>query len=163
MRRLATRTLLASLAAIASTLAIIAYASMHQHLPDRWPRVYVASNCAASEFTMMVAEQSEISIATIPTDDGEISHRACYHTSELLMKDRAMWSALRILPDALTCNRLIRDGSKWMSAHRYDEWPVFVGPSGEVHVGASIEGLRVAGLDIDNERYTQMLAQFEGK
>jgi formate-dependent nitrite reductase membrane component NrfD len=52
MRRVLVRTLGAMVAGGVVVWLVVWYASVHQHLPEEWPRVYVASECPASEFAM---------------------------------------------------------------------------------------------------------------
>ena len=107
MRRLTVRTLLASLLAVVVVRAVVWYASFGQHIPDGWPRVYVASDCPASDFAVEVAERSSMPLATIPVDDGALTKRACRHTRELLSEQSWWWGGLEMLPESLVCARLI--------------------------------------------------------
>lgn len=162
MRRLLIRTLAAGLAAVLFVFALTWYSSAHEHIPDHWPRVYLASDCPASEFAMDVAEGpgKALPLVTIPIDDGTLSARACRHTQRLLAAESVAWSALALVPDSLVCSRLIVDGSSWMRRNRHHEWPVIVGADGVVHLGADIQGMRTAGLDVSDEEYARMLEAF---
>lgn len=165
MRHLLIRMLVAGLAAMLLVLALTWYASAHEHIPDHWPRVYLASNCPASEFVMDVAEgpAHALPLVTIPLDDGALSTRACRHTQRLLAAESMAWAPLAVVPDSLVCPRLIRAGSSWMARHRHREWPVIVGPTGQTHLGADIQGLRTAGLDVTDEEYVGMLEAWRGE
>jgi hypothetical protein len=44
--------------------------------------------------------------------------------------------------------------------HVPEQWPVFVGPDGTVHVGADVGGLRVVGLDLSQEEHDEMVARW---
>lgn len=140
-------------------LGLVWYASVHRHLPEDWPRVYLASDCPASNFAMAVAEGHgrEVSLVTIPLDDGALSVRACRHTLELLGERSVLWWPATKLPDSLVCRRLVIDGSWWMARNRHVEWPVFVAGDGRVHLGADVEGLRTVGLEVSDEEYGRML------
>lgn len=162
MRRLLIKALVAGIAAILCVIALTIYASMHEHIPPRWPRVYIASNCPASEFALYVAEGAgkTLPLVTIPVDDGALSERACRHTQDLLVEESSIWSPLALIPNSLVCSRLILDGSSWMARNRHREWPVVVGPNGEVHLGADIQGLKTAGLQVSDEEFARMLEEF---
>jgi hypothetical protein len=160
MKRVIVRTIGAMVAGGVIVWAVVWYASVHRHLPEDWPRVYVASGCPASEFAMAVAEGvgREVSLVTIPLDNGELAERACRHTVGLLAKESVVWAGLRVLPESVVCSRMIIDGAHWMARGRYTEWPVFVGGDGAVHVGADVEGLRVVGIAVSEEEHERMVA-----
>lgn len=132
MRRLLIKALVAGIAAILCVIALTTYASMHEHIP----------------------------LVTIPVDDGALSERACRHTQDLLAEESSIWSPLALIPNSLVCSRLILDGSSWMARNRHREWPVVVGPNGEVHLGADIQGLKTAGLQVSDEEFARMLEEF---
>jgi hypothetical protein len=162
MRRLIIKALLAGIIAILFVFALTKYASTHERIPTHWPRVYIASNCPASEFALYVAEGAgkTLPLVTIPVDDGALAERACRHTQDLLVEESLVWSPLALIPDSLVCSRLILDGSSWMTRNRHNEWPVVVSPEGEVHLGADIQGLRTAGLHVSDEEFARMLEAF---
>jgi hypothetical protein len=162
MRQVIVRVVGACVASVVFVVLVVWYASVHRHVPEGWPRVYLASGCPASEFAMEVAEgaSESVSLVTIPLDDGGLSTRACRHTVGLLARESFVWYPVTLLPDSLVCSRLIMDGAVWMARNRYHEWPVFVGGNGAVHLGADVEGLRTVGLDASDEEYGRMVERF---
>ncbi|MCX4247677.1 hypothetical protein [Paraliomyxa miuraensis] len=159
MKNVFVRLIGAAVGGVIFVLGLVWYASVHRHLPEDWPRVYLASDCPASDFAMAVAEGPgrELSLVTIPLDDGALSVRACRHTLSLLVERSMLWWPATQLPDSLVCGRLVIEGTWWMAHHRYAEWPVFVGGDGRVHLGADVEGLRTAGVEVSDEEYERML------
>lgn len=159
MKRLLWRTLAAVVTGGVFVWVLVWYASVHRHVPGKWPRVYVASGCPASELAMAVAEGAgrNVKLVTIPIDDGELAERACRHTVELMVEESVVWAPLAVLPERLVCSRMIIDGAHWMARNRHTEWPVFVGGDGTVHVGADIEGVRTVGIDVSEEEYGRMV------
>ncbi|MCX4243919.1 hypothetical protein [Paraliomyxa miuraensis] len=164
MRRTLLRIAGASVAGLVFVLGLVWYASLHDHIPEHWPRVYLASDCPASDFAMAVAEGPgrAVSLVTIPLDDGALSIRACRLTLDRLAVDSVVWWPATKLPDSLVCGMLVIDGSRWMARNQHARWPVFVGADGRAYLGADVEGLRTVGLEVSDEEYARMLERLAG-
>lgn len=162
MRRVLWRTLAAAAVGGVFVWEMVWYASVHRHVPDEWPKVYVASGCSASDFAMAVAEGigRDVKLVTIPIDDGELAERACRHTVGLMVEESVVWAPMAVVPERVVCSRMIIEGARWMARNRHTEWPVFVGGDGTVHVGADVEGVRAVGIEVSDEEYGEMVERW---